>query len=629
MEKEKVISITKKGRTMNKVLKGLVAVAATAAMAVTGFAGASTAMAEPAATTTNITITDAAKGDEFGAYKLLNLTTSVEGETPNQTTNYSYTVNEKYRDVLTNAINELKANTVPTADGTAVAAKDKAIIDYATNNVKENSATLATGQVTARAFAEKVREKLDAANAFKTDGKLDKTKADKNADASLVDSSDESKGYHAVFSDAKQGYYLIVQTKATSADGKTMSQVILDTHGQDATNVTVKKDTVTLTKKVQENSDGVNEDQKDKWQDGADYNIGDYVPFKLTGTLPSDYANYTKYQYIFHDKGSNGLTFVNKTVGEKDYAVKVYAVNNETETELKQVKSTDSENVQKTGYQVVSTNLDAGETFNVKFADLKSAVKTDGTSANITSSTKIVVKYFAQLNESAKRGATGNPNEAWLEFSNDQYNTGEGSPTGNTPHDKVVVFTFDLVVNKYKNQADANHKLNGAGFTLYKATTKDGTYNKVQTGTNAQSQPTYEIFNKDSNVFRFNGLDSGYYKIVESTVPDGFTKADDVVFSVEATYDTDKDDPKLAKLEIKDADGRVISTGTGAKFTLSGISYDGKNSENAQINTDIVNKSGNKLPSTGGMGTVLLYVAGIAVFVLAGATLVMALRRRS
>ena len=112
-------------------------------------------------------------------------------------------------------------------------------------------------------------------------------------------------------------------------------------------------------------------------------------------------------------------------------------------------------------------------------------------------------------------------------------------------------------------------------------------------------------------------------------MPDGFTKADDVVFSVEATYDTDKDDPKLAKLEIKDAVGRVISTGTGAKFTLSGISYDGENSENAQINTDIVNKSGNKLPSTGGMGTVLLYVAGIAVFVLAGATLVMALRRRN
>ena len=42
-----------------------------------------------------------------------------------------------------------------------------------------------------------------------------------------------------------------------------------------------------------------------------------------------------------------------------------------------------------------------------------------------------------------------------------------------------------------------------------------------------------------------------------------------------------------------------------------------------------MNNAGSNLPETGGMGTVLLYVAGIAVFVLAGATLVMALRRRN
>lgn len=43
---------------MNKVLKGLVAVAATAAMAIAGVAGASTAMAEENTTaTTNPTIT--------------------------------------------------------------------------------------------------------------------------------------------------------------------------------------------------------------------------------------------------------------------------------------------------------------------------------------------------------------------------------------------------------------------------------------------------------------------------------------------------------------------------------------------------------------------------------------------
>lgn len=64
---------------MNKVLKGLVAVAATAAMAVTGFAGASTAMAAQAnGATTKLTISGVEKGDQFKVYRLLNSTGKVD-----------------------------------------------------------------------------------------------------------------------------------------------------------------------------------------------------------------------------------------------------------------------------------------------------------------------------------------------------------------------------------------------------------------------------------------------------------------------------------------------------------------------------------------------------------------------
>ncbi len=591
---------------MNKVLKGLVAVAATAAMAVAGFAGASTAMADPA-TTTNITISDATQNDEFNAYKLLNLTTSVEGQGADQTTNYSYTVNGKYRSVLTTAINALKLNAVPTATGTTEADQDKAIIDYVTKNVVNNETT--TGdQVTARKFAEKVREQIVASDSFKgADGKLDSNNADGHATASeeYTKADNRTKAYKATLSNMSQGYYLIVQTKAAGADGKTMSQVILDTHGQDATDVTVKKDTVTLTKKVQENQDGVANPAKDNWQNGADYNIGDDVPFKLTGTLPTDYANYAAYKYVFHDSPSTGLTV------KKD-SIEVYK--NEVSDANKLVAATGSTS----GYEVSSVT-DESNSFTVTFDNLKTAQMSNGNDANIAATDKIIVTYKATLNNQAKRGATGNPNEAWLEFSNDQYNTGEGSPTGNTPHDKVIVFTFDIVVNKYKNSVTDANKLNNAGFTLYKST--DGTnWSRAQELNNAGN---------NTNVFRFNGLDSGYYKIVESKVPDGFTKADDVIFTVEATYDATSDAPTLTGLVVKDANGSVISTGENAKFTLSGITYDDTESANAQISTNIINKSGNELPSTGGMGTVLLYVAGIAVFVLAGATLVMALRRRN
>lgn len=561
---------------MNKVLKGLVAVAATAAMAVAGFAGASTAMADTT-NKTDITISKATNGDEFSAYRLLNLTTSTEGET----TNYSYTVNNKYQTVLKQAIDELNG------DAAGAPTTDAEIIDYITKNVASNDSTDAT-KVTARKFAETVRTKITSDPSITADKTTTKTESQ-----------------DAQFTNMDQGYYLIVQTAAASADGNTMSQVILDTHGQSATEVTVKKDSVSLTKKVQENQDGVDNPAADNWQDGADYNIGDMVPFQLTGTLPTDYANYNAYKYVFHDSASNGLTF-----NVNNAELKVYAVNGDTKTELK--KAADASDA--TGYNVIATGL-TGETFQVQFTNLKQAQAAESSeTVTINKDTKIVVEYKAKLNNDAKRGAMGNPNEAWLEFSNDQYNTGEGSPTGKTPHDKVIVFTFDIVVNKYKNHVGEQYKLNNAGFTLYKST--DGvSWTKAQELKNDAN---------NTNVFQFTGLDSGYYKIEESKVPDGFTKADDVIFKVVATYDTDSATPSLTKLEVQKIDGTVIS-GDGKTFTISAQDA----SANAQINTDIVNKSGSRLPSTGGMGTVLLYVAGIAVFVLAGATLVMALRRRN
>ncbi|WP_288148302.1 LPXTG cell wall anchor domain-containing protein, partial [uncultured Bifidobacterium sp.] len=46
------------------------------------------------------------------------------------------------------------------------------------------------------------------------------------------------------------------------------------------------------------------------------------------------------------------------------------------------------------------------------------------------------------------------------------------------------------------------------------------------------------------------------------------------------------------------------------------------------ISTSIVNNAGNKLPSTGGMGTTILYVAGAVIVLIAGIGLAVTLRRR-
>ena len=233
---------------------------------------------------------------------------------------------------------------------------------------------------------------------------------------------------------------------------------------------------------------------------------------------------------------------------------------------------------------------------------------------NIDKDTKIVVEYYAQLNAKAVLGANGNPNEVYLEFSNNKY--GEG--TGKTENHKVTVFTFKLEVTKYGKTDSGKEALNGAGFTLYKATEgnpTDSDYTKVGE----------EVKNLNSNVFDFTGLDSGYYKIVETTTPKGYNTIDPITFTVTATYDSNNEPGTLSELTVSNVKiGGVASS--DQTFTTDVATGE---AGAAQIKTDVVDTPGSKLPSTGGMGTVMLYVAGIAVFVLAGATLVMALRRRN
>lgn len=556
---------------MNKVLKGLVAVAATAAMAVTGFAGASTAMAAEGDVTITIgsETTPASVGDVYAGYRLFDETEATVGEKTNVA--YQKRTNWNHYDKVAEAIKDV--------DSSATLTADSKVDDFVAAIGKFDSTKT-------KRFAENLYKSL----------KKDGVAADANSAAVAA-------GAFSTTLSGPQGYYLIVQTTAANDAGKTMSAVIVNTAGQAGVTVSPKKDTVTVSKKVQENMDGVNNPaSEDNWGTAADYNIGDYVKFQLTGSLPTDYADYTSYEYTFHDTADQGLTFVNDTT----HPVKVYAVNDNNKVELKQDALT--------GYQVLTSDIN-GETFNVKFADLKKAqAEKIGDTVNITSSTQIVVEYYAQLNESAVLGSNGNQNKVYLQFSNNKY--GEG--TGKTEEHKVTVFTFKLEVTKYGKTDSDKEALNGAGFTLYKAT-------KVNPADSDYAKVGDEVQHANGNVFDFTGLDSGYYKIVETTTPKGYNTIDPITFTVTATYNSADEPGTLTDLTVTDVKvGGVAS----AEQTFTVNKETGK-AGTAQIKTDVVDIPGSKLPSTGGMGTVLLYVAGIAVFVLAGATLVMALRRRN
>ena len=556
---------------MNKVLKGLVAVAATAAMAVAGFAGASTAMAAEGDVTITIgsETTPASVGDVYAGYRLFDETEATVGEKTNVA--YQKRTNWNHYNKVAEAIKDV--------DSSATLTADSKVDDFVAAIGKFDSTKT-------KRFAENLYKSL----------KEDGVAADANSAAVAA-------GAFSTTLSGPQGYYLIVQTTAANDAGKTMSAVIVNTAGQAGVTVSPKKDTVTVSKKVQENMDGVNNPaSEDNWGTAADYNIGDYVKFQLTGSLPTDYADYTSYEYTFHDTADQGLTFVN----DMTHPVKVYAVNDNNKVELKQDTLT--------GYQVLTSDIN-GETFNVKFADLKKAqAEKTGDTVNITSSTQIVVEYYAQLNENAVLGSNGNQNKVYLQFSNNKY--GEG--TGKTEEHKVTVFTFKLEVTKYGKTDSDKEALNGAGFTLYKAT-------KVNPADSDYAKVGDEVQHTNGNVFDFTGLDSGYYKIVETTTPKGYNTIDPITFTVTATYNSADEPGTLTDLTVTDVKVGGVASAEQTFTVNRGTGEAGT----AQIKTDVVDIPGSKLPSTGGMGTVLLYVAGIAVFVLAGATLVMALRRRN
>lgn len=375
--------------------------------------------------------------------------------------------------------------------------------------------------------------------------------------AASANTQDASGNY--VISGLEPGYYL-VKDKGPITGQDSYTKFILQVVGDKT--VAVKNNVPESYKKVKDTNDTTGETTN--WQDSADWDIGDKVPFQLTGTVAEDYKEYkAAYQLVFHDTLSKGLTF-------DENSVKVYTNNSDTPIAADQ-------------YTVTHPATD-GHTFDVTIKDVKAL---DGTV------TKIRVEYEATLNENAVIGSEGNPNKMYMDFSNNPNST-QGGEKGTTPEDKVIVFTYKAIVNK---KDSANKPLTGAEFTLYK---------KV----NGNYEPVTKVLGteNDGTTFTFTGLDDGEYKLVETKTPENYNTMDEIEFKIEATHDELKDDPKLNTLTGNKLSGEVLFTTNPAEGTLE---------------TDVINYKGSELPDTGGMGTTVLYAAGTLMILAAAAFLVM------
>lgn len=431
------------------------------------------------------------------------------------------------------------------------------------------------------------------------------------------------------------GYYLIVDTTSFGEDATdTVYNTALLQMTQKGTFVIENKtDVPEVEKKIVEGTEKV---------DVNEAGIGESVKYEITGTLPSNIADYKEYFYRFTDTLSKGLTYNDDmviTVNGKD--VTKYFYKNATE------------------YSETT-----GTTITVAIQDLLALENlTDPAVGTITKDTKIVLTYSATVNEHAEINAA-NPNNVDLEYSNNPNDSGEGTttpppenpsepaptkPTGKTPKDEVETYVTEVHINKVDGK---NNPLNGAEFEISGTSLKKiivkteeftedagGTYYKLKDGTYTTEAPktddeSTEDVNEDNTAYyestttkykmevksevkevaegvtlksyvdangklTFSGLGEGEYTIKETTTPAGYNTISDITLKVE--FD------------------EASKTFT---YTWSGGATGNTNTIN------VVNQAGSTLPETGGMGTTLFYIVG-GILVLAAVVLLVTKKRMS
>lgn len=294
----------------------------------------------------------------------------------------------------------------------------------------------------------------------------------------------------------------------------------------------------------------------------------------------------------------------------------------------------------------------------------------------ITTPTKVIVKYDAIVSTSAPVHVNSEKNEVWTEFSHDPTDENDH----HFKKDDTIHYTFTLDAaglgctstqqgrktselvkkgvdaagnpwydGKTTSEIDPREyvegPLEGATFKLYTDSACNNEY--IQLNEDGTVKGPFNLVSGPDGRFEIKGLDAGTYYLREEEAPSGYIK-DTTIHKIEITMATKSVDvtewTKDGKTWISDEAYQALTDKTGYKsYTYDvdvldwyEVKVDGKKTAHydfynkgtdaeiewtttppVEVPSPLINTQGIELPSTGGMGTTILYIGGSALVLLA------------